>query len=264
MGFRKLFVKLFSYWFKHDDVFQKMVLRLFSDSSFYLQGQMDINPKGKWYNKEFVNKTGGYFICNDDIPRTITEFDDWDNTRKDMIILLLRQLLLYKISGSLAEIGVYKGLTAKLIHYYLPERKFYLFDTFEGFSYGDLNFEKQRTGLQARKEWFNDTSVEGVLNYIKPLNNNIIVKEGHFPDTVDKIIKDEEFAFVHLDADLYNPTKEGLEFFYPRLVGGGVILVHDYMSWQGAHDAVNDFCTNLPFKPITMPDKNGSALIIKV
>jgi O-methyltransferase len=36
---------------------------------------------------------------------------------------------------------------------------------------------------------------------------------------------------VLLDADLFAPIKAGLELFWPRLVPGGLILVHDYPKW---------------------------------
>jgi O-methyltransferase len=263
MIIKRFLLKLFSYWFSKNDTFQNIVLQYFASSAFYLQGQMDINPKGKWFNQEFVNKSGGYYLLNDNIQRSIVEIDPWDNSRRDMIILLLRNILYNNVPGCLAEIGVYKGLTARLIHYYVPDRVLYLFDTFNGFTEHDLEFEKNKTGLLAKKEWFNNTSVEFVWNYLRPLNDNIIIKEGPFPDTFDESLDTEEFSFVHLDLDLYNPIIQALKLFYPKMKRGGIILVHDYMSWIGAYEAVNDFCSSMNLYPIIMPDKNGSAVIMK-
>jgi len=70
-------------------------------------------------------------------------------------------------------------------------------------------------------------------------------------------------VFVHLDADLYDPTLSGLRFFYPRLSKRGILLVHDYNAWPGARRAVDEFFSALPELPIPMPDKSGSALIVK-
>lgn len=64
--------------------------------------------------------------------------------------------------------------------------------------------------------------------------------------------------------DLYQPTIEGLKFFYPRMSSGGIILVHDYnnVRWPGVSKAVNEFFPmGVGFVPI--PDKNGSVLIQK-
>ena len=41
---------------------------------------------------------------------------------------------------------------------------------------------------------------------------------------------DEKFAFVSLDLDLYKPTFEGLRFFYPKMIKGGCVLIHDYFT----------------------------------
>ena len=38
------------------------------------------------------------------------------------------------------------------------------------------------------------------------------------------------FCFVSIDTDLYKPTYVGLSEFYPKLVKGGVIIIHDYNS----------------------------------
>jgi O-methyltransferase len=47
-------------------------------------------------------------------------------------------------------------------------------------------------------------------------------------------LNDVLYALVNLDADLYNPTKAGLEYFYPHLSPGGVIFIHDYNhKWEG-------------------------------
>ena len=49
------------------------------------------------------------------------------------------------------------------------------------------------------------------------------------------------FSLVHLDADLYSSTLAGLEFFYPRMVPGGIIIVHDYSTLPGVAQALTDF-----------------------
>jgi O-methyltransferase len=71
--------------------------------------------------------------------------------------------------------------------------------------------------------------------------NNVVIRRGIFPNTAKDI--DDSFIFVRLDLDLYQPTLEGLKFFYPRMCRGGVILVHDYYteSYAGVKQAVIDF-----------------------
>ncbi len=142
-----------------------------------------------------------------------------------------------------------------------PDRKFHLFDTFEGFKVKDL---KEETGKAATysPENFSDTELRKVEQKING-NNNIIFHQGYFPDTT-KGLENEEYAFVNIDADLYNPIKAGLEYFYPRLSPGGVIIVHDYnIEWEGAMKAVDDFAATIPESLIPLPDQNTSVMIIK-
>lgn len=244
-------------------IFQKSLCFLFKNKAFYLQGQMVINSKSLWYNQEFTLQTGGYFIPNDDIDREIVDLRPWDTTRKDMIILLLRTILINRISGDFAELGIYKGDTAKLIHYYAPDRRLHLFDTFEGFTQNDISEELHQTGMSVSKNLFSNISLEEVRKYISPKNDHVLFYKGYFPESLPKDLDRLSFAFVHLDVDLYNPTLRGLEFFYEKLNTGGILITHDYNAWIGVRKAVDEFFKDKPEILIPMPDKSGSAVIIK-
>ncbi|MGD0709574.1 MAG: TylF/MycF/NovP-related O-methyltransferase [Bacteroidales bacterium] len=165
------------------------------------------------------------------------------------------------VKGSFAELGVYKGETAKIIHAMDNSRKLHLFDTFEGFKKDDLKEETGEAATYSTKN-FADTNEKKVIDYING-NNNIILHKGHFPETT-KGLEDEKFALVNIDADLYNPIKDGCHFFYPRLSPGGVIIIHDYNhKWEGAVKAVNEFAKGIPENIIELPDMHGTVMIIK-
>ncbi len=223
---------------------------------------MDIDTLSPWYDKKFNETTGGFYLLNDPVNRTIVNIQLHDNLRKDMLVLLMRSIVERKIAGAVAEVGVYKGETAKLLHYYLPEKKLYLFDTFQGFAENDISSEKTETNLIIDKTDFTNTNVAKVLNYIDPLNKNVVTIEGRFPDTVLNMTFVDGFAFVHLDADLYAPIKNGLDYFYPKVNKGGFIIVHDYNAWPGARKAVDEFAKEKNIIPIPLPDKSGSCLIL--
>ena len=70
--------------------------------------------------------------------------------------------------------------------------------------------------------------------------NNVFITQGTFPQTSD-IVKNKQFAFAHIDVDIYQATKDSLEFIYPRMSVGGVILVHDYPAHNGVKLAVDEF-----------------------
>ncbi len=241
----------------------QMMSRLFARAPFYLQSQMAINPKAFWHDKEFSGASGGFFIPGDKTARSIREVDPWDCIRRDMLVLLLRSILMRGLSGELAELGVYKGYTARLIHHYLPERSLHLFDTFSGFSDSDLDSEKEATGYKIEDGLFSDTSVAQVREHIAPVNDNINFHVGFFPQTFNEELATKRYAFVHMDMDLYEPTLAALKVFYPLMTPGGFIVVHDYNCWPGARKAVDEFFADKAEVPIPMPDVSGSSLIVK-
>jgi len=164
------------------------------------------------------------------------------------------------IQGAFAELGVYKGDSANLLHLMDPDRKFHLFDTFEGFTQTDLAGETGKAATYTTKN-FADTSIEKVRTRLN--NDKFIFHKGYFPDTTSGL-ETIQFALVNMDADLYNPTKTGLEFFYPRLSSGGIIIVHDYNpDWPGIMRAVDDFAKTIPEPLIILPDQDSSVMIFK-
>lgn len=167
-----------------------------------------------------------------------------------------------KVQGDFAELGVYKGHSARLIHLMDPERTLHLFDTFDGFSEKDLKREIGKASTYNSNS-FADTNQKKVIDYIKGDESKIKIHSGYFPDSIDKT-QDAKYAFVNLDADLYGPTKAGLEYFYPLLSPGGVIIIHDYNHvWEGLTRAVDEFIATIPETLILVPDFDSSVMIIK-
>jgi len=76
----------------------------------------------------------------------------------------------------------------------------------------------------------------------------------------------KKFSLVHLDCDLKKPTMAALEYFYPRIVKGGFLVMHDHSSycWKGAEEAINEFFKDKPEWVIPVPDKSGSCVIRKI
>jgi O-methyltransferase len=186
----------------------------------------------------------------------------YDIIRSSSLELVAYEIYDKKLVGNVAELGVYRGEFSKLINKAFPDRKLYLFDTFEGFSEKDVAKETSQ-GFSKKQHDFSKTSEELVLKRMK-FRENCIIKKGYFPETANGL--EEKFVFVSIDVDLYEPIiYEGLKYFYTRLVNGGYIFVHDYneKEYIGTKAAVKKFCgeTGIPFFPLS--DINGSAIIMK-
>jgi O-methyltransferase len=167
-----------------------------------------------------------------------------------------------KIEGDFAELGVYKGESARLLHLMAPDRNLHLFDTFGGFTSTDLKTETGKATTYSTQN-FADTSIEKVLKRINGYPEKIKTHVGYFPESavgLDVV----NYALVNIDADLYNPTKAGLEYFYPRLSPGGVIFIHDFNDkWEGLMKAVTEFSKTIPEQLILVPDLDSTVLIVR-
>jgi hypothetical protein len=211
---------------------------------------------------------------NKKLPGLRDSIDAWTNCNKRrnagdmsrMLTLLFNadKVIADGVSGDFAEVGVYRGNSAKLLASLLADkrssRNLHLFDTFGGFDVRDL------TGLDAhRPALFADVAVDQVRKFVGQ-EHLCRYWVGYFPDSAQDMQSDSMFAFVHLDLDLYAPMKAGLEFFYPRMPRGATMVLHDYFSghWPGATAAVDEFLSDKPESVVLMPDKSGTAIFRKL
>lgn len=163
-----------------------------------------------------------------------------------------------KLGGSMAEVGVYRGASARLIREADPARPLHLFDTFQGLpDPADCDTELH-LGRFVKNQF--SCSLEEVKRYLGP-TNNIYFHKGLFPATTDAL-QDEHFSFVHSDVDLYASTRSILEFFYPRLLPGAIILTHDFATCSGPHQAFTEFAKDLREPLIELP--GDQAMIMKL
>ena len=155
-----------------------------------------------------------------------------------------------KIPGDIAEVGVAYGASAKLLCTFAPERILHLFDTFEGLPEPTTKDSPQYKAGQY------SCDLESVKQYLAHTRTEF--HKGLFPHTAEAV-KDKAFAFVHLDVDLYESTLAGLQFFYPRLSSGGILISHDYLLAAGVGRAFTEFFAD---KPETVVELIGDQCMI--
>lgn len=185
----------------------------------------------------------------------------FDQIRLSTLELVSYEIYKNNLKGNVAELGVYKGKFARYINQYFPDRSFYLFDTFEGFDNRDVTGERQQRFSSGTQD-FSDTSIESVLKQM-PFANKCIPVKGFFPQSAKDV--EDNFVFVSIDADLYDAIFSGLRFFYPKLVTGGYIFIHDFNNdnYRGARKAVEQFCFEQKIGFVPIPDFGGSSIITK-
>jgi hypothetical protein len=90
----------------------------------------------------------------------------------------------------------------------------------------------------------------------------VAIHKGWIPSGFSDV-EEVTFSFVHLDVDLYQPTLDSLQFFYPRLPPGGILLCDDYgfVTCPGARKAMDEFFADKPEPIIQSP--SGQGFVIK-
>ncbi|HKY90705.1 MAG TPA: TylF/MycF/NovP-related O-methyltransferase [Nevskiaceae bacterium] len=159
------------------------------------------------------------------------------------------------LAGGVVECGCARGLSFLQMAYLQAGRDpawrgegFMIFDSFEGLSEPgsiDHDFagmavgeaERVRGMTQAGKFAF---AFDDVSQRVWREFPAVRLFKGWIPERFAEVA-DEHFRFVHVDVDLYEPTLASFEFFYPRLVPGGIIATDDY-NWPGGRRAVDEFC----------------------
>lgn len=173
---------------------------------------------------------------------------EYDPVRKNWIKAFAEYSREAGLQGSTAECGVYNGDTSVFINKYWPDRRLYLFDTFEGFTDEDIAhdsgmFCEFKNGYFTENPFKVDSPalLTEIVRARMPYPEHIKIHKGYFPESAEGV--KDKFCFVSLDMDLYQPQLEGLRFFWDKMETGGIILLHDYFHplLPGVREAVVDF-----------------------
>jgi hypothetical protein len=165
-----------------------------------------------------------------------------------------------RVPGDVAEFGVFKGGTARLLCEVKGSRPLHLFDTFDLF--GGMPAVQKGIDIHRQGDF-----KEAKLNDVKTLLADfpdVNFYPGFFPDSAKSLgERNTRFSFVHLDVDIYQSTLDGLKFFYPRLSPGGMLVSHDYrfLQCKGVRKAFDEFFSDKPESVLELWDTQ--ALVIK-
>ena len=201
--------------------------------AYYLERQGDAFPTiaelEDIYYTSLVQRARGYTLLGDDRLKTIA--------------MLARSV--EHLEGEMAEVGTYKGGSAAVISAAAPNKNLHVFDTFRGIPEDD-EFGHHKAGEFA-------ADFEGVRKYLELCN--VVYHAGKFPTTTRTLAADQKFSFVHLDGDTYQTTRAGLEYFLPRMVSGGVVVLDDY-GWA-ACPGVRRACEEMSITDVCIEGQHG-------
>lgn len=172
-------------------------------------------------------------------------FDYEKKMRFYSLIQIIKNILKNDNVRDFVECGCWKGHSSFIISELIKKSKkkiyFNIFDSFEGLSNitkkdEDLFYEKTKFKNSVKNQF---SSSENFLKNTVLKNFKFIkIYKGWIPSRFF-ILKKKKFSFIHIDVDLYEPTYQSLEFFFPKLIKGGVIICDDYNNarFEGSKNA---------------------------
>ena len=179
------------------------------------------------------------------------------------------------IPGAIVECGVFKGsslirfTTLRQLLCNPLSKKVIGFDSFGKFPETDYKDDKK-----SREKFITDSGEDGiseeqlmkVLRH-KGIEKNVELIKGDIKVTVPAYIKEHPYlriSLLNIDVDVYEPTKTALEFLYPRVVKGGIIVLDDYCSiFPGANTAVEEYFKGKKYEIKKLPFSVTPCYMIK-
>ena len=170
-----------------------------------------------------------------------------------------------KLEGDFVDCGVNTGIFARAVIDYTSfentNKTYFLLDTFDGLDEKYSTLEEQRNGLNTIYKIHGNELYEQVVTTFSGYNVRII--KGSVPDTLPEVTADK-IAYLSIDMNCALPEKEALEYFWNKMVSGGIIILDDYgynnqyLNQKRVHDA---FAKSKNVEILTLPTCQG--LIIK-
>jgi len=198
------------------------------------------------------------------------------------------------IEGDFVECGVWKGGAVGVMaiankNYSQTERKLHLFDVFDDICEPNPKVDGKRAIDDVLKfSNKNESDITGKVEAIKGIydifgghgtvticnellvnkigyhSDNIIYHIGWFQDTIPAHAHDiEKIAILRLDGDWYDSIKIPLQYLYPKVVSGGIIIIDDYGYYEGCTKAVNEYLAENNIVTFLSYNHKGSRYFIK-
>ena len=179
-----------------------------------------------------------------------------------------------EIRGEIVEFGIFKGnsffrwIKLRDLLEQTSSRKIIGFDIFGDFPEANFKDDKlKRDAFVKETKGGKSISYDEITTLLSKQNlqKNVEIIKGDILKTLDKYLDDNphlKISLLHIDVDLYEPTKVILERLYNRVTKGGIIVLDDYGAFAGTNKAVDDFFKNKT-EIKKLPYSNAISYIVK-
>jgi O-methyltransferase len=134
-----------------------------------------------------------------------------------------------KLEGDFVECGVSTGIYSRAVIDYVDfdnlDKTFYLMDTFNGPKKEQITENEESLGINNYIDIYKNDVYEQVCETFKSFKVRII--RGMIPETL-KECKAEKICYLSIDMNVVAPEIAAANFFWDKLVSGGVMILDDY------------------------------------
>ena len=222
-------------------------------SRFYLRNFhgyiFDELPSGKGLKLAIHKRRKGQTMginrwVKDKLISIIRPYTILDQPRLDNLYKVALYLEEEGIEGSFVECGTMNGGSAGLMASVGKNRQVWLLDSWDGLPEPTKYDIKQNgeKGYRGRVKGSKEKVEELFFDKLQSSRDKVHLIEGWFEDTIPSCINDMgKIAFLHLDCDYYESVKLCLDSLYDNVVKNGIIVIDDYIDWQGCKKATDEF-----------------------
>ncbi len=192
------------------------------------------------------------------LKKIFKEYHDFTMVPEDVFLNNLSLVEKFKFQeGCVVECGVWRGgMIASISEILGHDREYYLFDSFEGLPQAkEIDGTAANTWQNDRNSPFYFNNCKAEISYAETAmkmagQKNFHIIKGWFSDTLPTFKPHSPIAILRLDGDWYDSTMDCLNYLFPFVNEGGLVIIDDYYAWDGCSRAVHDFFSksNLPLK----------------
>tara|TARA_R100001377_G_C3194035_1_gene111783 strand:- start:2627 stop:3277 length:651 start_codon:yes stop_codon:yes gene_type:complete len=179
------------------------------------------------------------------------------------------------LPGAIVECGLFKGVSFirfamfRKIFSNNHSKKMIGFDVFDEFPKSDFKDDQIYIERFLSEVGSRDSIDENELMTIlkdKGVDDNLELVKGDICQTVPEYVKKEpslKISLLNLDVDIFEPSVTTLEYFWPRIVKGGIIILDDYGKFTGETKAIDDYFSDKDVKIQKFPFCQYPSYIVK-
>lgn len=167
------------------------------------------------------------------------------------------------LKGDFVECGVNTGILSLAIcdyvNFNMLDKSFYLFDTFSGIPESLMSSFEAKDRLHSNSK-YPDCYEQAKLNFSNYPRAKLV--RGMVPDTLSKVNVDH-VCYLSIDMNIAYPEREAIEFFWPKLSPGAMVVLDDYgwLNYENQKNTMDEFALKVGVEILTLP--TGQGLIIK-